>query len=116
MYLPIPSVSTRLSLSPLSLYFFLRLVAHCEVEIVSIEQRKKKRRKAREEGRASPSDDVIVVGCSSADEQPQKGTGTATTSSNSEDDNAGVVRVDPVQRSDCSLVPQRKPLVERSYL
>ena len=71
-----------------------------EVEIVSVEQREETRRKAREEGRASPSDDVIVVGCSSAGEQPQKGTGTATTSSNSEDDNAGAVRVDPVQRSD----------------
>ena len=100
MYLPIPSISTRLSLSPLSLHFFLRLVARCEAEIVSMEQRKKKRSKAREEGTASPSDDVIVVGCSSAGKQPRKGTGTAPTSSNSEDDNAGVIRVDPVQRSD----------------
>ena len=91
MYLPIPSVSTRLSLSPLSLHFFFRLVAHCEAEIVSMEQIKEKRRKAREEGRASPSDDIFVMGCSSAGEQPQKGTGTATTSSDSEDDNAGVV-------------------------
>ena len=129
MYLPIPSVSTRLYLWSLSLHFFLTLVARSrpfllsavmsgpscegnvdrylsndfetcnEVEIVSVEQRKK-RRKARKEGRASSSDDVIVVGCSSAGKQPQKGTGTATTSSDCEDDNAGVVRVDPVQGSD----------------
>ena len=87
MYLPIPSISTRLSLSPLSLYFFLRLVAHCEVEIVSMEQRKKERSKAREEGRASPSDDVIIGGCSSAGKQPTEGNRI----SDSEDDNAGVV-------------------------